>query len=84
MSAGASHQVHELQAFQELAVAVLEPMCLVDDHAAPADLLQLGAVGHDHLKGGDDPMELKHAQNRVALWGKGLPSRERRGVLITF
>lgn len=52
------HQVHELESLQEFTVAVLEAVGFVDDHAAPVDLLQLWTVGHDHLKGGDHPVEL--------------------------
>lgn len=62
-----THQVHELQALQQFTVPVLEPMSLVDDDTAPLQLPQLGAVGHDHLKGGDEPVELQDARRGVPL-----------------
>lgn len=42
-------------------------MGLVDHDAAPVQLPQLGTVGHDHLEGGDQPLELQHARQGVAL-----------------
>ena len=73
---GATHQVHHLQALQQLTVAVLEAVGLVDDHAAPVELLQLGAVGHDHLEGGDHPVELQHPWDGVPL-GEEREKRDR-------
>lgn len=63
-------QVHELQSLQQFAVPVLEAVSLVDDHTAPLQLLQLWTVGHDHLKGGDHPVELQHIWNGRGLWGR--------------
>lgn len=65
--AGRAHQGHELQPLQQLAVPVLQPMGLVNDHAAPLDLLQLWAVSKDHLEGGDNHLELEDPRERVAL-----------------
>lgn len=62
-------QVHELQALQQFAVPVLEAVSLVDDHAAPLQLLQLRTVGHDHLEGGDHPVELQHVWDGSGLQG---------------
>jgi len=42
-------------------------MRLINDHAAPLDLLQLWAVGKDHLKGGDNHLELEDPRERIAL-----------------
>lgn len=54
-----SHQGHELQALQKLAVPVLQPVGFIDDHTAPVNLLQLWAVCQDHLKCCNDNMELE-------------------------
>lgn len=50
-------------------------MCLVNDHTAPLDLLQLRAVSKDHLKGGDNHLELEDPRERVTL-GKQKPEFE--------
>lgn len=52
-----THHVHHLESFQQFAVAVLQAVGLVDDHTPPGDAAQLGTVGEDHLKGGDDGVE---------------------------
>lgn len=62
-----SHQVHVLEAVEELAVAVLQAVGLVDDDAAPLDLPQLGAVRQDHLEGGDEGVELVGPGDEAAL-----------------
>lgn len=56
-----THQGHELQTLQKFAVPVLQSVGLIDDHTAPVDLLQLWAVGQDHLKCRDDDVELEHS-----------------------
>lgn len=73
--AGHAHQGHELQPLQEFAVPVLQAMCLINDHTAPLDLLQLWAVSKDHLKGGDNHLELEDPRERVTL-GKQKPDFE--------
>lgn len=42
-------------------------MRLVNDHTAPLDLLQLRAISKDHLKGGDNHLELEDPRERVTL-----------------
>lgn len=62
-----AHQVEHFEAVQELAVAVLEAVSLVDDHAAPGDLPQLGAVRQYHLKRGDERVKLIRTGDQVTL-----------------
>lgn len=65
---GGADQVHELQSLQQFAVSVFQPVSFIDHHAAPVQLPQLRTVGHDHLEGGDQPMELQDAWDGVTLW----------------
>lgn len=39
-----THQIQHLQAVQQLAVAILEAVSLIDNHTTPGDLPQLRAV----------------------------------------
>lgn len=43
-------------------------MGFINHHATPVELPQLWAVGHYHLKSGDQPVKLQHAGNSVSLW----------------
>lgn len=67
MSQRRTDQVHELEALEQLAVLVLEAVGLVDDDAAPLDGVQLGAAAQDHLKRGDDGLELVSASQNPTL-----------------
>lgn len=60
-------QVHELQSFQKFAVLVFQSMGFIDHHTTPVELPQLWAVGHYHLKSGDQPVKLQHAGDSVSL-----------------
>lgn len=51
-------QVHHLESFQKLTVPVFQSVGLIDDHATPWNVTQLGAVSQDHFKRGDNGMEL--------------------------
>jgi len=66
-----THQIQHLQAVQQLAVAVLESVSLIDDHAAPGDLPQLRAVGQDHLKRCDEGVKLVRTRDQVILQREG-------------
>lgn len=43
-------------------------MGFINHHTTPVELPQLWAVGHYHLKSGDQPVKLQHAGNSVSLW----------------
>lgn len=43
-------------------------MGFIDHHTTPVELPQLWAVGHYHLKSGDQPVKLQHAGDSVSLW----------------
>lgn len=40
-----TYKIQHLQTVQQLAVTILEPVSLIDDHTAPRDLPQLRTVG---------------------------------------
>ena len=71
VAGGSTYQVHELEALEELAVLVLEPMGLVDDHAAPLDGVELGTAAEDHLERGDDGLKPVGTSYRTTLGTRG-------------
>ena len=50
-------QTHR-QADRHLGLLVLDPMCLVDHHVPPVELLEGGLLLQHHLVGGDDHVPL--------------------------
>lgn len=57
-------------------------MGFIDDDAAPGDLPQLGAVGQDHLEGGDEGVELIRPGDQVVLQRRGQPSARVHGSRV--
>lgn len=62
-----TYQVHELEALQQLAVLVFEAVGLVDDDATPLDGVKFRASSQDHLKRGDDGLELGSTSQNPTL-----------------
>lgn len=80
-----TNQVHHLQSLQKLAVPVLQPVCFIDDHAAPGDIAQLGTVGQNHLERSDDGVELIGPLYHSTLREHKTPeSFHRTGCVHTF
>jgi len=67
-----THQVHELEALQQLAVLVLEAVGLIDDDTAPVHRVELRAAAQDHLERGDDRLELVRPPHHAALHTQSL------------
>ena len=61
-------------------------MGLVDDHTAPGDLPQLGAVRQHHLEGGDQRVKLVRPRDQVLLRGVERENRAHEGerVLLCY
>lgn len=65
-----TYQVHELKAFEQLAVLVLEAMGFINDNAAPLYGVKFRTAPENHLKRGDNSLESVSTSQHTALRGK--------------
>lgn len=65
------YQAHKLEALQQLAILVLEAVCLIDDNTAPVYGVKFRTTSQDHLKSGDKSLKLVGPSHRTALQIKG-------------
>jgi len=67
MQSSSTYHIKTRQSLQQFAVAILQPMSLVDDRNTPVNFPQLLEVGYDHLIGRDQRVETEYVGNRTTL-----------------